>query len=130
MGFALAHAEQASLHHLEGGGLQGGEQEEQPVFRRRQGAVFVDGKLASGSGFPIKAPRGHMHLKCRLKGRDQLLKLVEGQAGEIQELCGAGLQIGKPYTGHTWCLLSWEAQYTINRDNLNWLIAIGADETS
>jgi hypothetical protein len=40
-------------------------------------------------------------------------------AGEIQELRRAGLQIGKPYTGHSWCLLSWEAQYSINRDNLN-----------
>ena len=22
-------------------------------------------------------------------------------------------QIGEPHTGHRWCLLSWEAQYTI-----------------
>src|SRR5215475_10709430 len=54
-----------------------------------------------------------MRLERRLKVRDQLLKLVEGQAGQIQELRGAGLHIGKPYTGHLWCLLSWEAQYTI-----------------
>ena len=60
-----------------------------------------------------------MRLERGLKGRDQLLKLVEGQAGEIQELRGAGLHIGEPYTGHAWCLLSWEAQYTINRDKLN-----------
>jgi hypothetical protein len=33
-----------------------------------------------------------MRVKRRLKGRDQLLKLVEGQAGEIQELRGARLQ--------------------------------------
>src|SRR5438105_8646585 len=43
----------------------------------------------------------------------QLRKLVKGQAREIQELRGAGLHISEPYTGHTWCLLSWEAQYTI-----------------
>jgi hypothetical protein len=54
-----------------------------------------------------------MGLERRLEGRHQLLKLVEGQAGQIQELRGAGLHIGKPYTGHLWCLLSWEAQYTI-----------------
>ena len=30
-----------------------------------------------------------MHLERRLKGWDQELKLVEGQTGEIQELCGA-----------------------------------------
>jgi len=23
------------------------------------------------------------------------------------------LDIGEPYTGHTWCLLAWEGQYTI-----------------
>src|SRR6266446_1686645 len=60
-----------------------------------------------------------MRLEGRLKGWDQLLKLVEGQAGEIQELRRARLHIGKLYTGHAWCLLLWEAQYTINRDNLN-----------
>ena len=60
-----------------------------------------------------------MGLECGLKGRGQLLKLVERQAREIQELHGAGLHIGKPYTGHTSCLLSWEAQYIINRDKLS-----------
>jgi hypothetical protein len=25
---------------------------------------------------------------------------------------GARLHIGEPYTGHLWCLLSWEAQHT------------------
>ena len=97
IGFALAHAEQASLHHLEGVGLQVGEDEEQPIFRCRQGAVLVHGKLAGGPGFPIEAPRRHMRLERGLEGRDQLLKLVEGQAGEIQELRGAGLHVGEPY---------------------------------
>jgi hypothetical protein len=80
--------------------LQVRKQEEQPIFRRRQGAVFVHGKLAGRPGLPIEAPRGHMRLKRRLKGWDQLLKLVEGQAGEIQDFRRARLQIGKPYTGH------------------------------
>jgi hypothetical protein len=52
-------------------------------------------------------------LERRLEGRDEALKLVEGSAGEIEELCRAGLHIGELYLGHTWCLLSGEAQYTI-----------------
>ena len=113
IGFALAHAEQAPLDHLEAVCLQVREQEEQPVFRRRQGAVFVHGKLTGGAGFPIEAPRRHVGLERRLEGRDEELKLVERQAGEIEELCRAGLHIGELDTGHTSCLLSWEAQYTI-----------------
>src|SRR6266568_8931391 len=70
-------------------------------------------------GFPIEAPHSHPGLERRLKGRDQLLKLGEGQAGEIQELRRAGSHLGKSYIGHSCCLLSWEAQYIINRDNLN-----------
>ncbi len=42
-----------------------------------------------------------MGLERRLEGRDQLLKLLQGHAREIQELRGAGLHIGEPYTGHT-----------------------------
>ena len=72
-------------------------------------------KLAGGPWFAIEAPCRHMGVKGGLEGRHQLLKLVEGQAGEIQKLRGASLQIGKSYTGHVWCLLSVEAQHTINR---------------
>jgi hypothetical protein len=84
------------LHHLERIGFEIGEYEEQPIFRRRQGAVLVHGKLAGGPGFPIEAPRRHMRLKRRLEGRDQLLKLVKSHACEIQELHRARLQLGKP----------------------------------
>src|SRR4029450_5716208 len=91
-GFDLAHAEQAPLDHLEAVRLQVGEQEEQPVFRRRQGAVLIHAKPACGAGFPIEAPRGHPCLERRLEGRDEALKLVERQAGEIEELCRADLE--------------------------------------
>jgi len=37
-----------------------------------------------------------MGLERALKGRDQQLKLVEGQAGEIEELCGAILHVSEP----------------------------------
>ncbi len=113
IGFALAHPEQAPLHHLETVRLQVGENEQQAIFRRRQGAVLIHAKLAGGPGFAIEAPCRHMGVEGVLEGRHQLLKLVERQAREIQELRGAGLHISEPYTGHTWCLLSWEAQYTI-----------------
>ena len=84
------------MHHLERIGLEVGEYEEQPIFWCRQGAVFVDGKLTSSPGFPIHAPRRHPSVERRLEGRDQLLKLVEPQAREIQELHRAGLQVGEP----------------------------------
>src|SRR2546428_7221418 len=53
--------------------------------------------------------------------RDQRLKLGERQAGARQELRGAGLQSGTSDTSHAGCLLSWEAQEIINRDNLNYV---------
>jgi hypothetical protein len=38
----------------------------------------------------------HMRVERRLEGRDQLLKLLERQAGEIQALHRAGLQVSEP----------------------------------
>src|SRR5262252_6362804 len=100
IGFALAHAEQASLHHWERVSLYIGQNKQKPVLWGRQGAVLIHAKLARGPGFAIEAPCYHMGLEGGLEGRHQLLKLVEGQAGHIQELRGASLQIGKSYTGH------------------------------
>jgi hypothetical protein len=94
--FALPHAEQASLDDLERIRFQVGQNKQQPVFGCPQGAVLIDGKSACDARFPIEAPHRHPGLERCLKGRDQLLKLVESQAGEIQELCGARLQIGEP----------------------------------
>ncbi len=94
--FALTHTEEASLDHLEAVRLQVREQEEQPVFWRWQGTVAIDGKLAGGPGFPIEPPHGHMRLERGLKGWDKLLKLVERQTREIQELRGAILHVGEP----------------------------------
>jgi len=94
--FALEHAEQPSLDHLERGGLQRREEEEESIFRCRQRAMLVDGKPAGGAGCPIEAPRRPMRLERRFKGRDQDLKLLQGQAGEIQKLRRARLRIGTP----------------------------------
>jgi hypothetical protein len=85
MGFALAHAEQAPLDHLEGIGLQGDENKPQPGFGRWQGAVLRDGKPAGGPGCAIEAPRGHRGLERHLERRDELLKLLARHAGHIQE---------------------------------------------
>ena len=105
IGFALDHAEQPSLDDLERVGFEIGQEEEQSVFWRRQRAVFVDGKAARSPRFPIHPPRGHTGLERGLEGRDQELKLLERQAGEIQQLRRAGLQVNVPYTSHRTCLL-------------------------
>jgi hypothetical protein len=101
------------MHHLERIGFQVGKNEEQAIFRRRKRTVLVHGKPVGGPRFPIETPRRQMRLVRGFKRRNQLLKLVEAQTGEIQELGGARLHIGESYTGHLWCLLSWEAEYTI-----------------
>jgi hypothetical protein len=78
IGFALDHAEQTPLHHLEGVGFEVDQDEQEPVFWGREGAVFVDGKPARRPRFPIHPLRRHPGVERGLKGRDQLLKLVLG----------------------------------------------------
>jgi hypothetical protein len=77
-------AAQASLDHLERGGLEGGEQEEQPIFRCRQGAVLVHGTLAGRPGFPIQAPRRHRRVKHGLTGRNQRVRSQGSNPWETQ----------------------------------------------
>jgi len=84
--FALNHPEQAPLHDLERIRFQVDQDEQEPIFRRRQGAVLVHGKPARGPRLSIHAPRRHTDLERGLEGWDQLLKLIEGYAGEIQGL--------------------------------------------
>src|SRR5215831_14498273 len=105
IGFALAHAEEASLHHMERVSLYIGQNKQKPVLRGWQGAVLIHAKLAGGPGFPIEAPRCHMRVERCLEGWNQVLKLVEGQAGHIQELHRAVLHVGELYMCHEWCLL-------------------------
>jgi len=52
-------SEQAALHHLEAVGLQGREQEEQPISDVARDSS-VERNPACRSGFSIEAPRGHM----------------------------------------------------------------------
>jgi len=37
-----------------------------------------------------------MRFERGLKGWDQALKLIEGETGQIEYLCRAGLEIGEP----------------------------------
>src|SRR6266704_1723453 len=69
-------------------------------------------------GFPSRRHAAIWAWNAASKGGRSCWNSSRGQAGEIQELCGARLHIGKPYTGHGWCLLAWETQFTINRDKL------------
>src|SRR5690242_19771074 len=112
IGFALAHAEQPPLDHLDGVGLQVSEQKEQSIFRGCQRAGPIDREPAGGSRFAIEAPCRHMLLERRLEGRDQDLKLLQGQAGEVQELRRAELHVSEPNTGHGSCLLSRHGSIT------------------
>ena len=41
IGFALAHPEQASVHHLEGIGLQVGQNKQQPIFGCQGNGQFL-----------------------------------------------------------------------------------------
>jgi hypothetical protein len=116
MGVTLAHPAQSPLHDLEGIGLQGDQDTQPSVLRRGQGTVLLSRVLTGRARSSIEAPVGHVGLERGLKGWDQLPKLVPRETGQIQDLRGAGLQIGKPSTAHGCDLLSLEAQHTINRD--------------
>jgi hypothetical protein len=96
MGFALPHPEQPSLHDLEGVRLQVDQDEQQPLLGRRQRTVLVRRVPAGGARLSIKAPLGHMCLECRLEREDQMLKLLDGETGQIKHLCRAGLDVGEP----------------------------------
>jgi hypothetical protein len=118
MGLALAHAEQPPLDDLERIGLHIDQEKQQPILRRRQRTVLVGRIPPGGAQLPIEAPVGHVALERGLKGWDQLLKLVYGETGQIQDLRRAGLEIGEPSCAHSCGLLSLETQYTLNRDDL------------
>jgi len=59
-------------------------------------APGVQDKLARGPGFPIELPCRHRGWERGLKRENELRKLVQGQAGHIEELARAGLQSRPP----------------------------------
>ncbi len=52
-----------------------------------------------------------MGLERGLEGRDQLLKLVEGHTGAIQELHRAGLQVSEPWSRRTASMLPLDSGF-------------------
>jgi hypothetical protein len=96
MGLALTHSEQPPPYHLEGISFQVDQDKQQPILGRRQQTVLVGRVPAGGARLPIEAPMGHVGLERYLKGWDQLLTFLQGETGQIQHLCGAGLEIDKP----------------------------------
>jgi hypothetical protein len=92
---ALAHPKQPPLHHLEGVGLQVDQDKQQPILRGTQWTVLVGRVSASGARLPIETQVGHVDLEGGLKGRDQALKLVQRETGQIQHLRGPGLDVGE-----------------------------------
>src|SRR5215475_3959555 len=55
-------------------GFEVDQDEQEPVFRCQEGAVFVDGKPAHGPRFPIHPPGRHPGVERGLEGRDELVK--------------------------------------------------------
>jgi hypothetical protein len=121
MGLALAPAEQPSLDDLERIGLHIDQEKPQPILRRRQRTILVGRVPPGGARLPLEAPVGHVALERRLKAGDQRLKLVHGETGQSQDLRRAGLEIGEPSRAHNSGLLSLEAPYTLNRDELSYV---------
>jgi hypothetical protein len=95
IGLTLVHPEPPSLHHLEGIGLQVGQDKQQPTFGRRQRTALAGGLPAGRARLPIEAPLGHKGLKGGLKRRAQAPKLIQGQTVQIQHLTRAGLEVGE-----------------------------------
>ena len=91
MGLALAHPEEPSLHDLERICLHIHQDEQEPILRRGEGTVLVGRIPTGGAWLPIEAPEGHMGLEGGLKGRDDLLKLVHRETGQIEHLGRAHL---------------------------------------
>src|SRR4051794_7478412 len=76
---------------------------------------------------PISLDAIASYLSCSSSpslGRDQDLKLLQGQAGEIEELRRAGLHVSEPDTGHGSCLLSRHGSI---RDDSIFLIGINSN---
>jgi hypothetical protein len=96
MGFALAQPEQPPLHDLERVSLQVDQDKQQPILGCRQRAVPVGRVPTGGARLSIEPPLRHMSLECRLEREDQMLKLLDGETGQIEYLCRAGLDVGEP----------------------------------
>src|SRR6266850_1689713 len=94
---------------LEGRGLQGGQETQQPILGRRQGTGLSGGRPARRARRPIAAPLGPRGLKGGRKRRDEPPTRLQRQTGHIQPLERAALEIGEASMPHGCGLLSVEA---------------------
>jgi len=118
IGLALGHPEQPPRHDWQGRGVQVDQDTQHAILLRWQGTIVVGRLPAGGPRGPIDAPLGPRRLARCVKGRDQRLKLLHGEAGQIQHRRGVGLDRAAAYTSHGGGLLSGEAEETINRNKL------------
>jgi hypothetical protein len=109
MRLTLAHPEQSPVPHLKGVRFPGDQANQPSICWRRQRTVVIGRVPTGGARSSIETPVGHMGLERRLERRYQLLKLIHGETGQIEPLCGAALEIGEPYSAQGGGLLSLEA---------------------
>jgi hypothetical protein len=92
----LAHPEQAPMERLNSMLLEVDQHEQQPIFRCQEGAV-LRGRVSSRPPAPsMKGPCGPVWQERRLKGGNQRLKLVHGQARQISHVSGVGWNVAIP----------------------------------
>jgi len=89
----LAHPEQAPMERLNRMLLEVDQNEQQTICRCRQGAVLI-GRVSSRLPAPsMQGPCGHVLQERCLKGGNQRLKLVHGQARQISHIGGVGWDV-------------------------------------
>lgn len=76
VGLALRQPEQPPVDELQRVCLEVGQEEEEPILSRRQGAGRIGGVAPGAAGLPVEAPLGHVRLKGLLKGPEHDRKLL------------------------------------------------------
>jgi hypothetical protein len=75
VGFALAHPEQAPLHHLKRRGFEVGQDKQQPVFGGRQMAVLIHREPAGSPRFASHLPSPFWRKANNFRGLFEFLPL-------------------------------------------------------
>ena len=93
MRLRLAHPEHAPMERLNRMLFDGDEKEQKTICRCREWAV-LRGRISSRLPAPsMQGPCGHVWQERCLKGGNQRLKLVHGQARHISHVGGVGWDI-------------------------------------
>jgi len=123
IGFALHHAEQPALHHLERIGLQVGEQEEQPILGCRQGTVLYTVNWRAVRGLPSRRQAAICAWNAASKGgtsywNSSSVMLVKSRNSVGRDCISVNR---KPAMERASCysIVLSEAHHIINRDKLS-----------